>query len=74
MKQNQPGAAAGGGGPGGGQGGAGGGPSAFGGSFEEFGAVPVTPRNFYSLMQRGECALLFPGGVREANHGKVSFL
>ena len=28
-------------------------------------AVPVGARNFYRLMQNGEAALLFPGGVRE---------
>lgn len=38
--------------------------------FEEFGAVMVTPRNFYRLMQTGQNALLFPGGVREVFHGK----
>ena len=30
-----------------------------------FGAVPVGGRNFFRLMQNGEAALLFPGGVRE---------
>ena len=40
------------------------------GNFQQFGAVPVTPRNLYRLMENGEFALLFPGGVREANHGK----
>ena len=38
--------------------------------FEEFGALMVTPRNFYRLMQTGQNALLFPGGVREVFHGK----
>ena len=38
--------------------------------FEEFGAVMVTPRNFYRLMQSGQNALLFPGGVREVFHGR----
>ncbi|KAJ1461660.1 hypothetical protein M885DRAFT_476453 [Pelagophyceae sp. CCMP2097] len=38
--------------------------------FEKFGAVQVTPRNFVRLMQKNEAALLFPGGVRESNHGK----
>jgi 1-acyl-sn-glycerol-3-phosphate acyltransferase len=32
----------------------------------EFGAVPVSARNFARLMQNGESVLLFPGGVREA--------
>jgi len=39
-------------------------------NFEEFGAVMVTPKNFYRLMQTGQNALLFPGGVREVFHGK----
>ena len=38
--------------------------------FQKFGAVEVTPRNFIRLLQRDECVLLFPGGVRESNHGK----
>jgi pimeloyl-ACP methyl ester carboxylesterase/1-acyl-sn-glycerol-3-phosphate acyltransferase len=40
------------------------------GSFQKFGAVMVTPRNFYRLMETGQNALLFPGGVREVFHGK----
>uniref|UniRef100_A0A7S4HRM0 AB hydrolase-1 domain-containing protein n=1 Tax=Odontella aurita TaxID=265563 RepID=A0A7S4HRM0_9STRA len=40
------------------------------GLFETFGAVMVTPRNYYRLMQTGQNALLFPGGVREVFHGK----
>eukprot|EP00933_Yihiella_yeosuensis_P021264 TRINITY_DN16868_c0_g1_i1.p1 TRINITY_DN16868_c0_g1~~TRINITY_DN16868_c0_g1_i1.p1 ORF type:complete len:910 (-),score=173.94 TRINITY_DN16868_c0_g1_i1:106-2814(-) len=40
-----------------------------GGGFAKWGAVPVTPRNFYSLLQRNEAVLLFPGGAREACHG-----
>jgi pimeloyl-ACP methyl ester carboxylesterase/1-acyl-sn-glycerol-3-phosphate acyltransferase len=39
-------------------------------NYETFGAVMVTPRNFYRLMQTGQNALLFPGGVREVFHGK----
>ena len=39
-------------------------------NFEKFGAVMVTPKNFYRLMQTGQNALLFPGGVREVFHGK----
>ena len=38
--------------------------------FEKFGAVMVTPRNYYRLLQTGQNALLFPGGVREVFHGK----
>ena len=34
--------------------------------FEKFGAVPVSPRALFKLMSRGESALLYPGGVREA--------
>jgi hypothetical protein len=40
------------------------------GNFQKFGAVMVTPRNFYRLMETGQNALLFPGGVREVFHGK----
>jgi len=40
-----------------------------GGGFAQWGAVPVTPRNFFRLMQRNEALLLFPGGAREACHG-----
>jgi pimeloyl-ACP methyl ester carboxylesterase/1-acyl-sn-glycerol-3-phosphate acyltransferase len=39
-------------------------------NYPTFGAVKVTPRNFYRLMQTGQNALLFPGGVREVFHGK----
>eukprot|EP00978_Attheya_sp_CCMP212_P015336 scaffold39564_cov50-Attheya_sp.AAC.5 len=38
--------------------------------FETFGAVMVTPKNYYRLMETGQNALLFPGGVREVFHGK----
>ena len=40
------------------------------GDFQTFGAVMVTPKNFYRLMQSGQTGLLFPGGVREVFHGK----
>ena len=40
------------------------------GDFQTFGAVMVTPRNYYRLMQTGQVGLLFPGGVREVFHGK----
>jgi len=40
------------------------------GDFQTFGAVMVTPRNYYRLMQTGQAGLLFPGGVREVFHGK----
>jgi len=39
-------------------------------TFQRFGAVMVTPRNYYRLMQTKQAALLFPGGVREVFHGK----
>jgi len=34
--------------------------------FETFGAVPVSPRALFKLLQRGTPTLLYPGGVREA--------
>ena len=34
-------------------------------TFQKFGAVAVTPRNYYRLMQSGQNALLFPGGVKD---------
>ena len=37
---------------------------------EQFGAVPVSPRNMYRLLKRGDNVLLFPGGVSEALHKK----
>lgn len=40
------------------------------GNFRAFGAVPVSPRNFYRVLEAGQNALLFPGGVREVFHGK----
>lgn len=40
-----------------------------GGAFAKWGAVPVSPRNFFRLLQRKEAILLFPGGAREACHG-----
>jgi len=40
------------------------------GNFELFGAVKVTPRNYYRLLQSGQNVLLFPGGVREVFHGR----
>ncbi|CAN0259811.1 unnamed protein product, partial [Phaeothamnion confervicola] len=64
----------GGGGGGFGAGGLGGGGGHGGGGIGEefmaFGAVPVSPRNFYRLLRRGDPVLLFPGGAREALHGK----
>jgi len=37
--------------------------------FRQWGAVPVSPRNFYRLLDRREAVLLFPGGALEALHG-----
>lgn len=34
-------------------------------NFQKFGAVPVTPKNYYKLMQSGQNALLFPGGTKD---------
>ena len=34
--------------------------------FETFGAVPVSGKALFKLMKRGDAALLYPGGVREA--------
>jgi len=39
-------------------------------NFELFGAVKVTPKNYYRLLQTGQNVLLFPGGVREVFHGR----
>ena len=39
-------------------------------NFRTFGAVMVTPRNYYRVLQSGQNALLFPGGVREVFHGR----
>ena len=39
-------------------------------TFQRYGAVMVTPRNYYKLLQTGQNVLLFPGGVREVFHGK----
>lgn len=38
--------------------------------FEKFGAVEVSPNSIFELLKRNETILLFPGGVREAYHGK----
>jgi hypothetical protein len=41
----------------------------FGLGFERYGAVLVSPRNYYRLLQTGQNALLFPGGALEAQTG-----
>ncbi|CAM9164283.1 unnamed protein product, partial [Discosporangium mesarthrocarpum] len=38
---------------------------------EKLGAVPVSARNLLKLLKGGQCALLFPGGAKEALHKKV---
>ncbi|GAQ80187.1 Esterase/lipase/thioesterase family protein [Klebsormidium nitens] len=38
--------------------------------FKTFGAVNATGPNLYKLLQNRDAALLYPGGVREAYHGK----
>lgn len=40
-----------------------------GGTFQTFGAVAVSAKNIFKLLQQGEMVLLFPGGIREALHG-----
>jgi len=47
----------------------GGGDEGIGGTFQTFGAVSVSARNIFKLLQQGEMVLLFPGGMREALHG-----
>lgn len=37
---------------------------------KKYGIVEVSPKNYYRLMETKQAALLFPGGVREAFHGK----
>lgn len=36
------------------------------GDFQQFGAVEVTPRNYYRLLESGQNVLLYPGGAKEA--------
>ena len=45
----------------------------FNGDYQSFGAVPVTPRNFYRLLQTNQTALLFPGGAKEALKPDASY-
>uniref|UniRef100_A0A7S1HX58 Acyltransferase n=1 Tax=Eutreptiella gymnastica TaxID=73025 RepID=A0A7S1HX58_9EUGL len=47
-----------------------GGAGSLGSTFRSFGAVGVSGRNLYDLLNGDEVALLFPGGVREAYKGK----
>jgi len=39
-----------------------------------FGAIPVTPSNFFKLLATKSHVLLYPGGAREALHRKVSMV
>jgi hypothetical protein len=39
-------------------------------TFKKFGAVEVNPTNIFELLKRNETVMLFPGGVKEAMHGK----
>ena len=48
-------------------------PDPLSGGFEKYGAVKVTPRNFYRLLQTGQSALLFPGGAAEALSKNTSY-
>jgi hypothetical protein len=48
-------------------------PNQFMGGFEKYGAVMVTPRNYYRVLQSGQNALLFPGGAAEAQSGNKSY-
>jgi len=53
-------------------------PGAMGGGmsgnmYDNFGAVPVSGRNFAKLLQRGDPVLLFPGGLSEALHRKDEY-
>ena len=41
-------------------------------SFRMMGAVPVTAKNFYKLLSSKAHVLLYPGGMREALHRKVT--
>lgn len=47
------------------RGGNGNGNNNFNSNFQKFGAVPVTPRNYFRLLQTGQNVLLFPGGVKD---------
>lgn len=44
--------------------------SQFGSFLATYGAVTVSGKNIFSLLQQGEAVLLYPGGVREAYKGR----
>ncbi len=46
----------------------------FGSLLTTFGSVEVGGRNFFKLMQQGECVLLYPGGVRQVTALPLLFL
>jgi hypothetical protein len=48
-------------------------PGGVNGDLYEFGAIPVTPKNYYRLMQSGQAGLLFPGGAKEALSGRKDY-
>jgi hypothetical protein len=48
-------------------------PGGINGDLYEFGAIPVTPKNYYRLMQSGQAGLLFPGGAKEALSGRKDY-
>jgi hypothetical protein len=56
----------------GGGGGQGGGGNPFL-NFQTFGAVEVSPRNYYRLLKNKETVLLFPGGAAEAFSGRKDY-
>jgi 1-acyl-sn-glycerol-3-phosphate acyltransferase len=41
------------------------------GLYQKFGAVMATPKNLYRLLQTNQTVLHFPGGAREAYHGRT---
>jgi hypothetical protein len=45
----------------------------FNGDFQKFGAVSISPRNYYRLLQTGQDVLLFPGGAKEALSGRKDY-
>ena len=48
-------------------------PQLFNADFMQFGAIKVSPRNYFRLMQSGQDGLLFPGGAKEAMSGRTDY-
>ena len=48
-------------------------PELFNSDFIQFGAVKVTPKTYYQLMETKQDALLFPGGAKEALSGRRDY-